>query len=83
MAAKSQFDVRAAGGHSAQFDVVVNGALVAINLLTSPGYFWAGWPMFGWGIGLASHAMAVYMNNEGLRDRMIEEELEKLRKTRG
>lgn len=62
--------------------VVVNGALVAINLLTSPGYFWAGWPMFGWGIGLASHAMAVYMNNEGLRDRMIEEELEKLRKTR-
>ena len=38
--------------------------------------------MFGWGIGLASHAMAVYMNNEGLRDRMIEEELEKLRKMR-
>ena len=63
--------------------VVVNGGLVAINLLTSPGYFWAAWPMLGWGIGLAAHAAAVYMDGEGVRDRMIEQELEKLRRTRG
>ena len=41
------------------------------------------WPMIGWGIGLGSHAMSVYMNGEGIRDRLIEEELEKLRRTRG
>ena len=63
--------------------VIVNGGLVGINLLTSPGYFWAGWPMFGWGIGLAAHAAAVYMDGEGVRDRMIEQELEKLRRDRG
>ena len=62
--------------------VLVNAGLVTINLMTSPGYFWAIWPMMGWGIGLGSHAMSVYMNGEGIRDRLIEEELEKLRKTR-
>ena len=63
--------------------VVVNGGLVAIWFMTSFGhYFWPIWPMIGWGIGLASHAMSVYMNGEGIRDRLIEEELEKLRKTR-
>lgn len=63
--------------------VLVNAALVAINLITSPEYFWAIWPMMGWGIGLAAHGMTVYMNGEGLRDRLIEEELEKLRRSRG
>jgi len=64
--------------------VIVNGGLVAIYLMTSFGhYFWPIWPMIGWGIGLGSHAMSVYMNGEGIRDRLIEEELEKLRRTRG
>lgn len=62
--------------------VLVNAGLVAINLLTSPGYFWAIWPMLGWGIGLGAHAASVYMNGEGMRDRLIEEELEKLRRSR-
>jgi 2TM domain len=62
---------------------VVNAGLVAINLATSPGYFWAIWPMIGWGVGLAAHATTVYFHGEGIRDRMIEEELEKLRRTRG
>jgi hypothetical protein len=63
--------------------VIVNAALVAINLITSPHSFWAIWPMIGWGVGLAAHASTVYMQGEGLRDRLIEEELEKLRRTRG
>ena len=63
--------------------VIVNGGLVAIYVMTSFGhYFWPIWPMIGWGIGLGSHAMSVYMNGEGIRDRLIEEELEKLRRTR-
>jgi Domain of unknown function (DUF1707)/2TM domain len=39
----------------------VNGMLVVIWALTNfGGYFWPIWPIFGWGIGLASHAFAVY-----------------------
>lgn len=35
---------------------IVNGALVLINLMSSPGYLWFFWPLIGWGIGLAFHA---------------------------
>jgi hypothetical protein len=62
--------------------VIVNAGLVAINLLTSDDYFWFIWPMLGWGIGLAAHGATVYMDGEGMRDRMIEQELEKLRRTK-
>lgn len=59
---------------------IVNAGLALINLVTTPGEWWVQWPMFGWGIGLAAHGAAVYFDGEGLRDRMIEEEIEKLRK---
>jgi hypothetical protein len=63
---------------------IVNAGLVAIYVMTSFGhYFWPIWPMIGWGIGLGAHAATVYMDGENLRDRMIEEELEKLRRGRG
>ena len=29
--------------------------LVAVNLLTTPGYLWVLWPFFGWGLGLFLH----------------------------
>ena len=60
--------------------VIVNAGLVMINLITSDDYFWAIWPMLGWGIGLAAHGATVYMDGEGMRDRLIEQELEKLRR---
>ena len=37
---------------------IVNGGLLAINLLSSPGHWWFYWPMLGWGIGLAAHDFA-------------------------
>jgi DUF1707 SHOCT-like domain/2TM domain len=44
--------------HAASY-LMVMVFLVAIWLLTTPGgYFWPVWPMLGWGIGLASHALA-------------------------
>jgi hypothetical protein len=64
--------------------VIVNAGLVGIYVATNfGGYFWPIWPMLGWGIGVGVHATAVYMDGEGLRDRMIEEEIEKLRRSRG
>ena len=62
--------------------VLVNAGLVAINLITSPGYFWAIWAMLGWGLGLLAQGITVYMDGESMRDRLIEQEMEKLRKSR-
>lgn len=40
--------------------VVVNLFLMALNLLTSPEHLWFFWPMLGWGIGIAVHAMKTF-----------------------
>ncbi len=40
--------------------VLVNVFLIIINLLTSPGFFWAIFPMLGWGIGLGAHAVGLF-----------------------
>ena len=45
--------------HAAVYGLVITGLLL-LNLLTSPGYLWFLWPLFGWGIGLAAHALAVF-----------------------
>ena len=43
--------------HAASYAAVMT-LLLAIWLLTTPGgYFWPVWPMLGWGIGLAKHAI--------------------------
>jgi hypothetical protein len=40
--------------------IAVNGFLILLNLFTSPGYFWAIFPLLGWGLGLFLHWMKVY-----------------------
>ena len=40
--------------------LVINGVLSLANWFTGPPW-WAMWPLFGWGIGLASHAAAVFV----------------------
>jgi hypothetical protein len=62
--------------------VLVNAGLVAINLVTSPGYFWAIWPIIGWGLGLVAHGVAVYHFSGDTRERAIEAELQRLRQRR-
>lgn len=51
-------EVRGLVAHVSAY-VVVCGALAAVNLLASPGYLWFIWPLFGWGIGVASHVAGV------------------------
>ena len=41
--------------------VAVNALLVVINLTASPGYHWFWWPILGWGIGLALHALLLLL----------------------
>jgi len=40
--------------------VAIMGGLVLIDLFTSPGTFWAVWPMLGWGIGVLVHGVNVF-----------------------
>ncbi len=60
--------------------VIVNLALVAINLMTTPQYFWFIWPLMGWGIGIAFHALATFLffGGSSLKQRMIQKEKDRL-----
>lgn len=40
--------------------IIVNAFLIVINLMTSREYLWFFWPLLGWGIGVAFHAMKVF-----------------------
>lgn len=40
--------------------VLVNAALIAINLLQEPDKLWFHWVLGGWGIGMICHALAVF-----------------------
>src|SRR5688500_13463818 len=37
--------------------VIINGFLIAINLLNWNGHFWAAYPLLGWGIGIMFHTV--------------------------
>ncbi|WP_071191446.1 2TM domain-containing protein [Trichormus sp. NMC-1] len=41
--------------------IVINGFLILLNLFTSPSYFWAIYPILGWGLGLLLHGIKTYM----------------------
>ena len=59
-ATKRVKDVRDFWVHLAMY-VVVNGGLVIIDLVQGGGLQWAQWVIFGWGIGLAAHAVSVFI----------------------
>ena len=40
--------------------VLINLLLIVINLITTPEYFWAIWPLLGWGVGIGAHAIAIF-----------------------
>ena len=40
--------------------IVVNIGLLILNLITSPNNLWFFYPLLGWGIGVAIHAMSVF-----------------------
>ncbi|MEH2425169.1 MAG: 2TM domain-containing protein [Nostoc sp.] len=52
------FRNRAFWGHFISF-LAVNLFLILMNLITSPSYFWAIFPVLGWGLGLFFHWWSV------------------------
>ena len=64
--------------------IAVNIIFIVMNLVFSPGELWFYWVTIFWGIGLVTHFLKVFVFNkkmdEGYRDRMIEKEMEKMKK---
>jgi hypothetical protein len=60
--------------------VLVNLGLALINF-SSGGSSWHLWPLAGWGLGLAIHGFVTFasLNGDGLRERMLDNEVERLR----
>jgi hypothetical protein len=63
---------------------LVNLSLAAINF-ASGGTSWHLWPLAGWGLGLAIHGFVTFasLNGDGLRERMLLREVERLRRQQG
>lgn len=40
--------------------ILINCGLLTINLVFAPQHYWFYWPLFGWGIGLVAHGLAVF-----------------------
>lgn len=45
--------------------VIVNLGLFLINMATSPETLWFIWPLMGWGIAIALHALRVFVEQPG------------------
>lgn len=48
--------------HLAAF-LAVNAVLIAINLTLDPSDLWFIWPLFGWGIGIGAHGLALFLHS--------------------
>jgi hypothetical protein len=59
--------------------LIVNAALIGIWAFTGRRYFWPGWVLFGWGIGLALHAVRVYGRRTVISEDEIRREVDRLR----
>ena len=61
--------------------VLVNLGLFVINGVVG-GKPWALWPMAGWGLGLAIHGIVTFVNlrGDGLRERLLQQEIDKLKR---
>ena len=56
---------------------IIIPVLIVINLTTSAKYLWFFWPMFGWGIGVVFHALAVFGLTSNWEERKIQELINK------
>jgi len=57
---------------------LVNTGLLAINLVASPGRLWFYWPLLGWGIWLALHAVGTFGSGRWLGVEWEERKLRQL-----
>lgn len=64
---------------------ILANTFLVILCLSQGGYFWAIWPIFGWGIGIFSHGWKVFHRPSGSKwkEQQIRKEMERQRKLKG
>lgn len=62
-------------GNLTSFCIVIP-FLAILNLMTAPGYLWFLWPMLGWGIGIAFHAVNIFGIGKRWEENKIKELME-------
>ncbi len=55
--------------------VVINAFLVALWAVLGAGYFWPGWVIAGWGIGLVLHGWQIYRGEKPISEEDIRREM--------
>lgn len=63
---------------------VMSVFFVVLNFLTSPSYWWAMWPILGWGLGIVFHYFETFgypgaKHSEDWEARAIEAELQRMK----
>ncbi len=53
--------------------LAVNTFLILLNLATSPGSFWAIYPLLGWGLGLFFHGWSAYQTEGDQYEQMFQQ----------
>ena len=59
--------------------VIVNVALVGYWVINGMGYFWPGWVIFGWGIGIAIQGYRALVSPSGPSDAEVSREMDRMR----
>ncbi len=59
---------------------VINAVLIGIWAITGAGYFWPGWVLGGWGIGLLIHGWDAYGQRRLIGEDEIAREMDRLRR---
>lgn len=61
--------------------LLCNPIIIAVNLMTSPGYLWFVWSLFGWGFAIIMHGLKAFRISPAFskewEERKIKELLEK------
>jgi len=60
--------------------VLVNAFLIAIWAIGDGGFFWPGFVLAGWGLGLAFSAQRAYGSSKVVTEEQIQHEMDDLRK---
>jgi hypothetical protein len=55
--------------------VVVNIFLIGVWAVSGGGYFWPGWVMAGWGIGLVVHGWQTYRGERPITEEDLQREM--------
>lgn len=60
--------------------LIIMTFLIALNLRQENAYFWAKWPLLGWGLGLTLHATGVILGQVfgNWREHLVQREMTKL-----